>query len=486
MDLSQHVRHRLKLLTWVVLLCLSTMGFTIQAFFAPTASTHMHLTHQEIGVVFALFPIGYISVSALFATCHFSHGQWSSVKLAISIRVCVGVVVLAAVLFGLTPTIVRGGSPTALVALFSLSRGVMGAATAAMDVFVLLYVMRLFPDDVGHVVGEWQSVMGMGVVLGPPLGGYLFEVFGFAAPQLIVGGATFVVAVGSGLYSCSVSARHVAPSPLAAASEDSKVTPRSAMQFVRYNHPACVASPLLGVLLAIASFTFFESMGPLLFATRLGVSPSQIGLCMALAAVAYAAIAILVGRGMNHAAPHFMAAGVVAGVTGLGVALAVFPSAWVHFGLGPEQTTAEYRAAAIVAAVLLGIFLAVTAVSEGSLTVTAAKAWPHHAASKENMLPVAGALSNTCQSLGGILGPLLGSHAVAVLGWPAGCAAMGAFLVFAALCHAVLLTHLTWFPSARANRMLSAMAIADVSERGPQRSSTPASVDGGSSAQRLA
>lgn len=467
----------LRRVLWLALFWLSVLGFTIQAFFAPTAARDYHMSHAQIGYVFGAFSIGYIAVSLLMSSCD-AYNRWSTRRLGVAILLLVASSACVAALFGLTPWFLNAASVTSerradvsaqLTGLLALWRALLGGQVAIMDVFVLLYVLRLYPDDVASVIGEWQGVMGLGVVVGPPLGGYLFDLLGFAAPQLCIGGMTLLVAMAALVMtspSCvlrllgSSGQQDAVLALFTAVSIKPPVTFRSAWRYVTSFNAAWALGPILLMGLAVSVFTFCESMGPLMLTQFYGLTPTVIGLCLTGAAITYAIVAWAIGTALNRASVAWAAAALCVGVVVMACGLFALPCAWSFYAIAPPLDSMDSRKAlSITAMAALGGGLALCAVTSGVLTMAVAKAYQrlpfattgaqssterqlaggddatnekrsllsqsetpsprdsgvvqHH----EDMVPVAGALANLAQSVGGVLGPVAGAHLLQATGW---------------------------------------------------------------------
>ncbi|KAI5704783.1 hypothetical protein M8J76_002683 [Diaphorina citri] len=88
------------------------------------------------------------------------------------------------VLFGLLPQI-RSNSEFAIYCF--LVRGMEALGASAFSTASFVYVIHLFPDNVGAVLGILETFVGLGMSIGPALGGILYSIGGFALPFYILG-----------------------------------------------------------------------------------------------------------------------------------------------------------------------------------------------------------------------------------------------------------------------------------------------------------
>lgn len=88
------------------------------------------------------------------------------------------------ILFGLLPQI-RSNAEFAVYCF--LVRGMEALGASAFSTASFVYVIHLFPDNVGAVLGILETFVGLGMSIGPALGGFLYAYGGFAFPFYILG-----------------------------------------------------------------------------------------------------------------------------------------------------------------------------------------------------------------------------------------------------------------------------------------------------------
>ncbi|CUG87087.1 transmembrane protein, putative [Bodo saltans] len=147
----------------------NTMAFSITPYFSSDAKHDFFMGETMIGLVFASFPMGYMITCVCMSLANISHLKMST--LTLWIRGFVLAFIGFSVMFGLTPTILRTFTSAAAVAyatMFGSMRFLQGVTVAVLDVLILLYITKLYPEQVSAVVGQKEAALGLGVVFGPP------------------------------------------------------------------------------------------------------------------------------------------------------------------------------------------------------------------------------------------------------------------------------------------------------------------------------
>jgi len=80
-----------------------------------------------------------------------------------------------------------------------LIRFIEGAGFSAFFTSALTIVVETFPADPGYYVGLTESIVTLGMIMGPPIGSYLYSLGGFSLPLVFFGavlcGTAFVATV---------------------------------------------------------------------------------------------------------------------------------------------------------------------------------------------------------------------------------------------------------------------------------------------------
>jgi multidrug resistance protein len=159
------------------------------------------------------------------------------------------------------------------------ARMIQGAADGATWVVGFALVADLYgPEERGRVMGYVMSGTSVAIVVGPSLGGWLYQAGGLALPFLVVSGAAAACAVGFWFMQPGT-----APAPTAGPTVWSVI------------RVPTVAVCSAFVLLTGATMAMLEPVLPLFFNQRLGSSPADIGFLFGGAAVASAVAPFVYG-----------------------------------------------------------------------------------------------------------------------------------------------------------------------------------------------
>ena len=71
-----------------------------------------------------------------------------------------------------------------------------GIADVAAWGAIISILLKLFPDKVSSILSWTEMFFGLGYMLGPALGAFLYEAGGFTLPFVLVGSIGIVVATG--------------------------------------------------------------------------------------------------------------------------------------------------------------------------------------------------------------------------------------------------------------------------------------------------
>ena len=220
----------------------------------PDLSRRFGASPTMVGLLFASFGVTLLAVSI----------PMGAVADRVSRRLLLvgGLVALAAsnVLFAVA---------THMAWLFA-ARLVQGAADAVTWIVGFAVIADMYePSERGRVMGLVMSGTSFGLMIGPTIGGALYEAGGVALPFLIVGGAALLLAVLVMLV----------PFPVAQA-------PAERTSIFRVMRDPAVATCALIVIVAASTMAMMEPVLSLWFSADLGLGPARIGLVFGAAAVA--------------------------------------------------------------------------------------------------------------------------------------------------------------------------------------------------------
>jgi DHA1 family solute carrier family 18 vesicular amine transporter 1/2 len=159
------------------------------------------------------------------------------------------------------------------------ARMLQGAADGAMWVTGFALVADLYgPEDRGRVMGYVMSGTSVGFMLGPAVGGWLYETGGIELPFLVVAGLSLLCAIAFAM--------------LVPPREELTEAPPLILSVLRDEGVARCAAL---IVVTGTTFAMLEPVLPLFFARSLGLTPARIGLVFGAGAVASAVMPFVYG-----------------------------------------------------------------------------------------------------------------------------------------------------------------------------------------------
>eukprot|EP00408_Alexandrium_pacificum_P025522 CAMPEP_0171189454 /NCGR_PEP_ID=MMETSP0790-20130122/18354_1 /TAXON_ID=2925 /ORGANISM="Alexandrium catenella, Strain OF101" /LENGTH=432 /DNA_ID=CAMNT_0011654565 /DNA_START=65 /DNA_END=1363 /DNA_ORIENTATION=- len=165
------------------------MGITVaQSYLNPWAQSH-GLSPAQAGTVFSVQPFAVVLVQA-FIPClarRCGRGNLLTAGLCLSSASQCG--------FALMPSIVTTHGGHALFTGLVSAAVVAGLGEGVVETCTYTLLQEVFPDVVGQVTGHVEAWIGIGVVFGPVIGGFLYELAGFSLPPAVIAAALLILAV---------------------------------------------------------------------------------------------------------------------------------------------------------------------------------------------------------------------------------------------------------------------------------------------------
>jgi DHA1 family solute carrier family 18 vesicular amine transporter 1/2 len=253
--------------TAVALVCLATftdlLAYSIAVPVLPDLSARLGASPTVIGLLFSSFGLTMLLVSIPMGTVSDRIGRRAPMVL--------GLIVLAgsSVLFAFADS---------LAWLFA-ARMAQGVADAITWVVGLALIADLYgPQERGRITGLVMAGPGLAFMLGPSIGGWLYELGGIRLPFLAVAALCAIVLLGFLCLFVSAPQRGSAPTTLAAAIRVPDIV-------------TCVAV----VVTAAGTIAMLEPV-VVLHLERFGVHPGRVGILFGVAAVVTATLNPLFGR----------------------------------------------------------------------------------------------------------------------------------------------------------------------------------------------
>lgn len=240
------------------------VAYSIAVPVLPDLSRRLGASPTMIGLLFASFGVTLLTVSLPMGAVSDRIGRKAPLVGGLA------ALAAASVLFAFART---------LPWLFA-ARLVQGAADAVTWVVgFALIADRYGPAERGRIMGIVMSGTGFGFMIGPSIGGWLYEIGGPPLPFIAVAVSAAVTAAAISWIAIPASHLHRAPVPM--------------LSVVRIPAVAvCAAS----VVAASASIAMLEPVLPLDLSSRVGLGPARIGLVFGIGAVVSSALHPIYGR----------------------------------------------------------------------------------------------------------------------------------------------------------------------------------------------
>ncbi|MBM7644119.1 multidrug resistance protein [Scopulibacillus daqui] len=245
------------------ILFMDTMLYSLIIPLIPYLTKTLNASSTMIGFLVSSYAIGLLIATPLFGPLSDRIGRKKPILFGLS------VLIISTLLFSFAHTM-----PSLIIARF-----IQGVAAAANVTASLALIADLFPQKLrGTMMGIAVTGISIGLLLGAPIGGALFDAGGYMMPFLVIAGIAFSVLV-------IVLITLVEPSHY-------KEKTTSAIKFLR--HPM-VLFIILVVLLSEAAVSLLEPVLPVFLTDQLHLSPSTVGLLFGAMSLSYGLVSPLSG-----------------------------------------------------------------------------------------------------------------------------------------------------------------------------------------------
>ncbi|XP_072499475.1 MFS-type transporter SLC18B1 isoform X3 [Notamacropus eugenii] len=156
----------------------SMMCYSILGPFFPNEAEKKDVSNTVIGMIFGCYAVFNLLSSLLF-------GKYL-VYIGAKFMFVAGMFVSggATILFGMLD---RASDGPVFITMCFLVRVVDAISFAASMTASSSILAKAFPNNVATVMGSLEIFSGLGLVLGPPLGGFLYQTFGYEVPFIFLG-----------------------------------------------------------------------------------------------------------------------------------------------------------------------------------------------------------------------------------------------------------------------------------------------------------
>ncbi|XP_060590475.1 MFS-type transporter SLC18B1-like [Ruditapes philippinarum] len=152
--------------------------FSLLAPFFPIEAGHKGASQSVVGLIFGVFELVIFISSPIF-------GNYIS-KIGCKFMFISGIMVCGscAILFGLLDKCPDG---TMFIVMCFLCRSIEALGCSAFVTALFAILAHEFPDSVITVMGSLETFSGLGMMVGPPIGGALYELGGYGLPFFVMG-----------------------------------------------------------------------------------------------------------------------------------------------------------------------------------------------------------------------------------------------------------------------------------------------------------
>ncbi|KAF7670061.1 hypothetical protein LDENG_00084510 [Lucifuga dentata] len=156
----------------------SMICYSILGPFFPNEAVKKGASQTEVGLIFGCYAICNLIGSLLF-------GKYI-VQIGAKFMLVAGLFVssVCTILFGILDRVPSGA---AFIALCFVVRSIDATGFAAAMTSSFAMTAKIFPNNVATVLGLLEIFTGLGLIIGPPIGGWLYQSFGYEVPFLLLG-----------------------------------------------------------------------------------------------------------------------------------------------------------------------------------------------------------------------------------------------------------------------------------------------------------
>ncbi|KAK9888503.1 hypothetical protein WA026_000753 [Henosepilachna vigintioctopunctata] len=177
---------------WLTLIVIGIADFcnaicvSLQAPFYPQEAEKKGCSATEYGLVFGIFELVVFIISPIYGQ------HLNRIGAKITFNAGIYTTGICAILFGLLDNI-QGHTPFIILS-FTI-RAIEALGNAAFLTASFAIIAKEFPDNVAVTFASLETCFGFGLIVGPTVGGALFQVGGYTLPFAVMGSALFASAI---------------------------------------------------------------------------------------------------------------------------------------------------------------------------------------------------------------------------------------------------------------------------------------------------
>ncbi|CAH3114275.1 unnamed protein product, partial [Porites lobata] len=188
---SNQAQNIVILSTLFLVILIDAAAYSLYAPFFPSEAEDKGVSTTVVGLIFGTYPLGMFIFSL---ACGFLITKFGAFFMLLS-----GCFVFGGslIIFGFCGLI----SDTAMFTAFCfLLRATLAIGGSASEVAALSILIGKFPNNVGAITGAGATSYGVGLSLGPALGGFFYSIGGFLVPFIVMGCAMIFTTPGVFLF----------------------------------------------------------------------------------------------------------------------------------------------------------------------------------------------------------------------------------------------------------------------------------------------
>ncbi|NXI54942.1 S18B1 protein, partial [Chloroceryle aenea] len=162
----------------------SMICYSILGPFFPTEAEKKGASNTVVGLIFGCFALVNFLTSLVLGNYLTHIGAKFMFVAGMFVSGC------ATILFGLLDKVPSG---SIFISLCFLVRAMDAVGFAAAMTASFSILAKAFPNNIATVLGSLEIFTGLGLVLGPPLGGFLYQSFGYEVPFITLGCVVLVL-----------------------------------------------------------------------------------------------------------------------------------------------------------------------------------------------------------------------------------------------------------------------------------------------------